>query len=163
MKWCSWCRIIINVKGWWQRHVHWGFSRELFLNKCPFTPARREIENAWMEQRESFWRVGQCLMTNPPPCHQKHLTKRQAGHGVVMGGVYRRHGPGGMVARKSLQARQVVSALRDRIGRSEGWAVSGESCWWVSTSSLLDRFAVGSPDSPGQDVCHTLGLIGPDF
>ena len=45
-----------------------------------------------MEQRESFWRVGQCLMTNPPPCHQKHLTKRQAGHGVVMGGVYRRHG-----------------------------------------------------------------------
>ena len=81
MKWCCRCRIIINVKGWWQRHVHWGFSREFFLNKCPFTPARREIEIACMEQRESLWRVGQCLMTNPPPCHQKHLTKRWAGHG----------------------------------------------------------------------------------
>ena len=44
-----------------------------------------------------------------------------------------------------------------------GWAMGGESCWWVATSSLLDRFAVGSPDSPGQDVCHTLGLVGPDI
>ena len=70
---------------------------------------------------------------------------------------------GGRVAWKSLQARQVVLAPRGRIGRSEGWAVSGESCWWVATSSLLDRFAVGSPDSPGQDVCHTLGLVGPDL
>ena len=51
------------------------------MNKCPFTPARREIEIACMEQRESLGRVGQCLMTNPPPCHQKHLTKRWAGHG----------------------------------------------------------------------------------
>ena len=81
MKWCSWCRIIINVKRWWQRHVHWGFPKEFFFNKCPFTLARREIEIACMEQRESLWRVDQCLMTNAPPCHQKHLTKRQAGHG----------------------------------------------------------------------------------
>ena len=33
--------------------------RENFLNKCSFTPARREIKIACMEQRESLVRVGQ--------------------------------------------------------------------------------------------------------
>ena len=58
-------------------------------------------------------------------------------------------GMGGMHGGMGGLAGRLVSAPGGQIGRSEGWAVVGESRWQVATSSLLDHFADAFWNSPG--------------